>query len=308
MSPLDAKDFAFFITIGQKGRCFTYTTFSLDVSRLKVHMYDIDVVASRNLKHMQSIQDHTATQLDTESLSSSTTLELPTGLREPRSFSETADAISGWTSRPGKAHPERTIIRAEPGTFNELVSRCTESKANNPQVRIEALALPLRQCDRFCLCQCHQVTNLATPNTLSRVLGRLFVGYIGLPLLSHTKCDRISCRQSRAQIKIRIAYLFPLWFALRLIALTITKGSTTFMWQLNFPVVTQTTAPMFFLTSLGNTEKVQALLGANAAFLNIIDTIASKSPLHVMISKQVFWKRLMMRKCFRLHFSIARLV
>lgn len=80
------------------------------------------------------------------------------------------------------------------------------------------------------------------------------------------------------------------------------------MWKLNFPVVTQMTDPMFVLTSLGNTEKIRALLGANAAFINIIDTIASKSPLHVRILKDISRKRLMMRKRFRLHFSFVRLI
>lgn len=223
MSLPDAQDLAFFIIIEQKGKCFTYTTFSLDVSRLKVHIYDIDVFASRNPKHKQCIQDQNATRVDREPLGSSTRLELPTEVREPRRFSETSDAISGrahtdmissWTSQPVKAHPEHQVIPHEPGVLYELVSRCTESEANSAQVRIEALVLPHHQCDRFCLCQCHRVTNLATPNTLSRVLGRLCIGYIGLPLLSHTKCDRVSCRHGRAQIKIRIAYLFPLWLTL----------------------------------------------------------------------------------------------
>ena len=53
------------------------------------------------------------------------------------------------------------------------------------------------------------------------------------------------------------------------------------MWTLSFPAVTQTGCSMLVLTSMGSIEKVQGLLATNAAILNAVDIMASKSPLHV---------------------------
>ena len=82
-------------------------------------------------------------------------------------------------------------------------------------------------------------------------------------------------------MRIRIAYLFPIWFALRLIALTITQASITFMWTLSFPVVTHTNVPILVLSSLGSIKKIQALLATKAAVLKSVDSTVNKSPLHV---------------------------
>ena len=223
-------------------------------------------------------------QINTEAVrepSNSTTRDSPVRSEETPCRSGFSDAVSLWT--PWDARPDRT----DRGTAAPAARRITSSRSTsentykNSHVRVEASVLSLYQCDRFCICQCHKVTNIATPNPLGKVIGRLFIGYVGVPLLSHRTCNHVSCRRGRSQMRIRIAYLFPLWFALRLIALTITKASTTFMWMLSFPVVTQTSCPMLVLTSLGSIEKVQGLLATDAVVLNAIDIIASKSPLHV---------------------------
>ena len=113
--------------------------------------------------------------------------------------------------------------------------------------------LPLYQCDRFRLCRCHSVTNLATPTSLGNTIGRFFIGYVGVPLTNRRTCNRKTCRHGRWQTRKRIACLCPLWlwFALRLIALVVTKASTTFMWTLSFPAVTLSSCPMLVFTCRG---------------------------------------------------------
>ncbi len=123
---------------------------------------------------------------------------------------------------------------------------------------------------------------MASSGEWSRLLGRLFVGYTGLPLPTK-KCDRKSCQHGQVQTRIRVAYLFPFWFALRLFALTITKASTSFMWKLDFPAVTSASSEMFVEATLGNIDKIQAMLSNNAGEFNIVDSVANKSPLHVRI-------------------------
>lgn len=123
---------------------------------------------------------------------------------------------------------------------------------------------------------------MATPCGWTKVLGRLFIGYTGLPTPAK-KCDRKSCKHGQSQTRIRVAYLFPFWFALRLMALTMTKASTSFMWKLDFPAVTDGTSDMFVHTSLGNIDKIQSMLSMDAGGFNVIDAVANKSPLHVRI-------------------------
>ena len=253
----------------------THKVFSADISRLKLDICNINIVDSDENTHKEPTQGcNKGTPRDSEP-------------SDATSYGAASDIEQILTSQRMEMPDASTTMPLEVAPFKELGSMYTGEKHGNAQIRVKASVLSLRQCDRFCICQCHQITNLATSNSLSTVLGRLFIGYIGLPLLSHSKCNQITCRHRKAQVRVRIVYLFPIWFALRLIALTITKSSTTFMWKLDFPVVTQTAAPMFVLTSLGNTADIQTLLGDNTSALNAVEVIASKSPLHVSIMAEI---------------------
>ena len=265
----------------------TYTESSADVSRLKLHVSKVDVVDYLKLDHTRCIhgQDITKQGRGPPGYSIQKSSSKVEGTQ-----SKSSDAVSGlaksdieasWNDQPSKALAARMPASSRSPRLDEMVSVCAGKRSEYSHIRVEASVLSLQQCDRFCLCQCHKVTNLATPNPLGKLIGRLFIGYIGLPFLSHRTCSRITCRRGKSQMRLRIAYLFPLWFALRLIALTITKASTTFSCTLSFPAVTQTSCPMLVLTSLGSIEKVQGLLATNAAVLNAVDVMASKSPLHV---------------------------
>lgn len=255
---------------------------SADVSRLKLHTCEVSLVGPHKPEDVYNGVDLMATQMSREPLSSSH-LESTAGDQEALSLSRSPAAVSD-TEFTGKSKVARTANTTAPGRpilANELVSMSGERKYNGSHIRLEASVLPLRHCNRFCLCRCHIVTNIATPNLLGKVIGRLFIGYIGLPVLSHRTCNLITCQPESSQMRTRIAYLFPTWFALRLIALTIAQASTTFMWTLSFPVVTQPDAPIVVFASLGSIEKIQALLATKAALLNSVESTANKSPLHV---------------------------
>ncbi|KAH8432453.1 uncharacterized protein LDX57_010089 [Aspergillus melleus] len=65
-------------------------------------------------------------------------------------------------------------------------------------------------CRSGCPCACHLQQKSSSPALLNRVLGRLFVGYAGLPLFS-PKCSVTTCRKSRAS-QVNMEYWFPLGF------------------------------------------------------------------------------------------------
>lgn len=65
-------------------------------------------------------------------------------------------------------------------------------------------------CRSGCPCACHLQQKSSSPALLNRVLGRLFVGYSGLPLFS-PKCSISTCSKSRAS-QVNLEYWFPLGF------------------------------------------------------------------------------------------------
>lgn len=264
------------MTVKLQSKLFT-RWLSADVSQLKYR--NVDIIRTDTLQETQAIGGEI--NIDgSKKPSECSTLRSPTKYAGGCYLPETSDD-SGDCDGPFKSPVPRSTMPLEKAPVNELLCIGRAKESHPSHIRIETSVSPLHSCDRYCLCQCHKVTNLATPNNYTDVIGRLFVGYVGLPLLSPQKCNRISCRQGRTQARFRIAYLFPVWFALRLIALTITKASTTFMWTLSFPVVTQTATPVVIYVSLGDMNKVHSLLASKEGTINTIDAVASKSPLHV---------------------------
>ncbi|KAI4184709.1 MAG: hypothetical protein L6R41_004570, partial [Letrouitia leprolyta] len=60
-------------------------------------------------------------------------------------------------------------------------------------------------------------------------------------------------------------------------------SSTSFMWKLDFPAVTESASDILVQTSLGNIEKIQGMLSMNPGSFNVIDSVANKSPLHIAL-------------------------
>lgn len=63
-------------------------------------------------------------------------------------------------------------------------------------------------CRPGCPCACHSPQRSATPTLFNAILGRLFVGYSGLPALT-PKCDDAECMGSRGK-QISLEYWFPM--------------------------------------------------------------------------------------------------
>ncbi|KAL8826404.1 MAG: hypothetical protein Q9170_007415 [Blastenia crenularia] len=243
-------------------------TFS-DVSRLKLDICNVSLVASQQNSSSQPLPhpnplsaDNTTKPLKRSSPATDSSNAVSRSLtsRVPGhvSIQRSADVNAGLEDQQlMRAPTEHEILSSVSSSFEEYVSRPAKSEQDFPQIRVEASVSSVSyQRDRLCLCQCHGVTTMATPCDWTRLLGRLFIGYTGLPTPAK-KCDRKSCQHGQTQTRIRVAYRFPFWFALRLIALTMTKASTSFMWKLDFPAVTEATSDLFVHTSLGNVERVQ---------------------------------------------------
>jgi hypothetical protein len=65
-------------------------------------------------------------------------------------------------------------------------------------------------CCDGCPCSCHAQRRNVMPGIVDRVLGQMFIGYAGLPLIS-SKCDTTSCEKTQA-VRVSLEYWFPLGF------------------------------------------------------------------------------------------------
>jgi hypothetical protein len=65
-------------------------------------------------------------------------------------------------------------------------------------------------CRPGCSCACHTQRKSAIPGLMDRLIGQLFVGYAGLPLLS-PKCDNDTCGKTQSA-HVSVEYWFPLGF------------------------------------------------------------------------------------------------
>lgn len=90
------------------------------------------------------------------------------------------------------------------------ISIPSEKGTNNETLRVlTSLRIP---CRSWCPSACHakRQLNLTAPGMMESVLGKLFVGYSGLPVLNKP-CDFRGCRD-RQNVTVTIEYWFPWWF------------------------------------------------------------------------------------------------
>ena len=160
---------------------------------------------------------------------------------------------------------------------------------NNP--RSEGLRVRLRRqtssCPVGCNCICHAARKASTPAMVDRVLGQLFVGYAGLPLLTG-KCDAEGCRKSQSPW-ISLEYWFPLsYFWSQIFRLQVA-------YQANFgPQVSLSTLRRVPDTALsikyaltGNIEGLQTLFTRRLASPGDVDSTRGYSHLRVSMTRFV---------------------
>ena len=99
----------------------------------------------------------------------------------------------------------------DPETVNsaQIISPPAQ-EGNNQTVRVvTSYRLP---CRSWCPCACHtkRKLKLTTPGMMEGVLGRMFIGYSGLPLPKEP-CDFRGC-QDRQHATATVEYWFPSWF------------------------------------------------------------------------------------------------
>lgn len=87
-------------------------------------------------------------------------------------------------------------------------------EAEQPPSKTESLRVVINQhapCQNWCPCDCHakQRRKKTVPGIMESLLGTMFVGYSGMPILNKP-CDFRGCRHQQ-QTSASIEYWFPWW-------------------------------------------------------------------------------------------------
>lgn len=133
-------------------------------------------------------------------------------------------------------------------------------------------------CLSWCSCICHKRTSLRLPRSLRLVLGNLFVGYSGLPLIT-PKCNERSCRRRSAPL-IDINYYFPTWFFARAVAMSVTISSFGISQSIRMPRMLDWSSPLWQYARIDELSGVQTLFSSGRASPFDINAYG-RSALHV---------------------------
>lgn len=154
-----------------------------------------------------------------------------------------------------------------------------ESSATS--IRISAsLSQDRNSCRAWCGCACHVQSKLHTPEILKPLLGRLFIGYTGIPLIRQ-QCDQSSCRRHRSKA-VKVSYYFPSWFFARILSLSIVlMPSDGPHISLTFPRIVSKDAIVFRFAEIGDVGGIKTLFREGTASPRDILSVGGYTPLHV---------------------------
>ena len=113
-----------------------------------------------------------------------------------------------------------------------------------------------RSCRRDCRCQCHRRAVLQTPRLLERLIGTLFMNYIGIP--RQDDACLTNCRRRRG-FKARVTYLFPHWFLMKKFSAIITSESGSPHISIRVSRQVSPKSKIFSLCRVGDVEGVKRL-------------------------------------------------
>jgi len=161
-----------------------------------------EVAQVQLLSQSQSQTQHAVQALCQEILTENRSIN---GLASVGEIITDTSITQGLTSQISRTQGGRNIQSTQINTFSAVHIR-TSNYWGTP-------------CRAGCCCACHKRHQVQTPRILENLIGTLFLGYSGLPMVTPS-CDESSCRQ-RLIPSTQITYYFPRWFLQRAISLAI---------------------------------------------------------------------------------------
>ncbi|KAJ4287018.1 hypothetical protein N0V90_012899 [Kalmusia sp. IMI 367209] len=129
------------------------------------------------------------------------------------------------------------------------------------QARADAVGIRVARtssaCRPGCPCACHSQKKSDTPAALERVVGRLFVGYAGLPFVSQ-KCTFSNCAKAQPA-RLSFEYWFPMSFVAQILRFQFAVENAGPQFALNFIRRVPDTAQCVGFAQAGNIPGLQDL-------------------------------------------------
>ena len=180
-------------------------------------------------------------------------------------------------------------VRNEKGLENSEVLRTTTTTMTKyHRVAVQARHRQPFQCTDNCACNCHAKTEIYSPDGLRSLLGQLFVGYSGLPVVKNA-CSHTNCARKKAHTS-SVTYFFPHWWvAQRMLSLVVRMmvlGGPEV--TLKFPRIVPATARIFRHCYLGEVDSLRALFATGLGCPADTDAKTGATPLHVRYPYLIF--------------------
>ena len=139
-----------------------------------------------------------------------------------------------------------------------------------------------QKCDPWCTCACHKQSRAETPQFLQSIVGALFVGYTGLPLLT-PPCNSKKCHRTGEGFLL-VNYYFPQWFLARIISVAVRYNETNIRKpEISMRVLnSQSRSEGIFQSSIrGDANAVKHFLTSGKASILDVTDDSGHTPLHV---------------------------
>jgi hypothetical protein len=176
--------------------------------------------------------------------------------------------------------PATVIVTEATELIIQRATNNTElSSYANESICFRTLYRARYSCPSPCNCACHQQQHFGSSNFLHQLLGSLFIGYTGLPLIT-PQCTSSCQRRSAPMLLIR--YYFPMWLLLRLVWLiSIKMGQHSLKFSLEFRRTVPNNADVFHVTACGDIESLRVLFGRKKASPMDVDSRDGRSAFHL---------------------------
>ena len=208
------------------------------------------------------------------------------GLHSSSDFPEFASSLPGQSDTSATIPSSEMRVRQLATTHSESRAWTTSPLMNRAQPRQSSVVTfycrkPIR-CENHCRCVCHSKYHYKSPGLVQKLLGSLFIGYTGLPILA-ARCNLDTCVNQISR-SIRATYSFPTWFVSKSLDV-IVQSSSTLYFGLNVRnrILLGSGMNILSLCSRGDTRGVMKLLEKHEASLNDIELTHGTSALYVYI-------------------------
>ncbi|KAL8715008.1 MAG: hypothetical protein Q9220_000965 [cf. Caloplaca sp. 1 TL-2023] len=177
---------------------------SEDMTRIRLDLKAISMSNDQSSEERTSMQDHLQARLLHHSDDVKARLDQRLDAVEELLKSQSAQFEANQYKQLGPFYRRQASYNKD----RLQLARKTSEHRNSDSVGVQVTRYAA--CQQGCPCTCHLERKASTPGFADRVIGQMFIGYSGLPLLNRT-CDTPSCKKGQGP-SMSFEYWFPMGF------------------------------------------------------------------------------------------------